>query len=216
MVIFSSWNIASPFPKLFCAHLCVPDCIEKIWIDLTLSLFCCCQGVFNHLSSVTNLCIFSYKHNLKKGFLVLHVGMGPFPSQPSSGHPHPAQAPPHISPCWPVTSVVSSSWTNSGSWRLLWSHRFGFQAMLTPLHPPLLCPTLNSALFSCFSIRKDLQNASQEFWRVQCPVGQCSETKGYCKAWLAAGKLGLTGTWKVNSDLNPTWDTTVPGMSFLL
>lgn len=70
-------------PKLFCAHLCVPDCIEKIWIDLTLSLFCCCQGIFNHLSSVTNLCIFSYKPHLKKGFPVLQVCVGPFPHHPS-------------------------------------------------------------------------------------------------------------------------------------
>lgn len=153
-------------------------CTRLYWKDMNWSHlipFCCCQGIFNHLPSVTNLCIFSYKSPLKKGFPVLHVHMGSFPPQPHPGHPHPAQAPPQISPCWPVTSVVSSSWTHLGSWGLLWSHGFGFQAMLTTLRPALLCPTLNSALFSFFSISQDLQNASQEFWRVHCPVGQCGQ-----------------------------------------
>lgn len=81
--IFSCWNIASPFPKLFCAHLHVPDCIEKIWIDLTLSLFCCCQGIFNHLSSIISLCIFSCKpHSKSRLPCAPCVWVGQFPPRP--------------------------------------------------------------------------------------------------------------------------------------
>lgn len=81
--IFSCWNIASPFPKLFCAHLHVPDCIEKIWIDLALSLFCCCQGIFNHSSSIISLCIFSCKSHSKSRLpCALCLRVGRFPPQP--------------------------------------------------------------------------------------------------------------------------------------
>ena len=108
--IFSCWNIASPFPKLFCAHLRVPDCIEKIWLDLALSLFCCCQGIFNHLSSIISLCIFSCKPYSKPRLpCVPCVWVGQFPPQPPLRLSSLCAW--HIYRSQPLPSVVRRSWS---------------------------------------------------------------------------------------------------------
>lgn len=192
--IFSCWNIVSPFPKLFCAHLHVPDCIEKIRIDLALSLFCCCQGIFNHLSSIISLCIFSCKPHWKSRFpRALCLWAGQLPPQP----------PLRLSSlcAWYIHRSVTAFCAQQV---LVLTQACGSSSEVTdlafrlylPFCSHLCCrPTPQTALFSSFCIRQDLESSSRGVYTaLKSSVSSQSlqampERKGYFNPCLATGKL---------------------------
>lgn len=221
VAIFSCWNIASPFPKLFCAQLHVVDCTEKIWTDLALSLFCCRQCIWIPCL-VLLVCAFLW--------------WAPFKVRASSR----STCGPVLSPrvtfalymahyrSQALPSLVSTCWSYAGfeppSKALSVVHR---------LHSPLCshlrpCPTLPARAASS-SARQGSHSAHQggtccsvEFGVPSVPTGNAWEKDVFqplCTAWETRAQRngltsGQTGAQEVSLDLNPTRDSAAPGTSF--
>lgn len=167
MAILSCWNIASPFPKLFCAQLHVADCTEKIWTDLALSLFCCRQCIWIPCL-VLLVCAFLW--------------WAPFKVRASSRSTCGASSVPsgYLCSARGTSQITGAAFGGQHVlvlrrlWASIQSPECGSQVALTSLLPPVplsyaACPCL---LLACQAgLTQCTSGGNMLFSRVRCPVG---------------------------------------------